>query len=84
MKRITTRSDFAFELRRRRTDRGLTQLELAVAAGVDPATIGNIEARRVTPHRLTWAALMAVVGAPEEDGTPPVPSSWRAQRRARE
>jgi len=55
-----------------------------VAAGVDPATIGNIEARRVTPHRLTWAALMAVVGAPEEDGTPAVPSSWRAQRRARE
>ncbi len=41
---------------------GMTQEQLAEAAGLSPRTVSNLERGRVTPHRLTLGRLVAALG----------------------
>lgn len=71
-------------LRRLREARGLTQLELSVAAGLTPATVSRLENGHqaptlVTLHKLAEALEVPVaelVGAPTADAYRPPRSRW--------
>ena len=55
------------DVRRRRTDRGLTQQELAVAMGVSRQTINAIETDRYTPSLPLAIALARFFATPVEE-----------------
>lgn len=54
-------------LRELRLKRKMTQLQLAVAAGVTPSTITDIEARRHTPRLTTARRIATVLGVALDD-----------------
>lgn len=58
---------FAQLLRRLRIEAGLTQEELAAAAGLSPRALGNLERNKSAPHRSTAARLAEVLHLGEED-----------------
>lgn len=54
-----------------RAHRGLTQQELASAAGVSPRTVRYIEAGDVTSHLATYVQIADALGVPVTDITNP-------------
>lgn len=54
-------------LRLRRLSRGLTQTELAVAAGIPREQLGKIEAGRVDPHLSTIRGIAAALAVDAAD-----------------
>ncbi|MEO3814718.1 helix-turn-helix domain-containing protein [Sphaerisporangium sp. B11E5] len=62
-----------------RRSAGMTQEQLAEAAGLSPRTVGNLERGRVMPHRQTMSRLMAALG-PEatRELTPPAEATGGA------
>ncbi|MFC6081478.1 helix-turn-helix domain-containing protein [Sphaerisporangium aureirubrum] len=64
---MTVRADdaepaFPASLAALRRSAGMTQEQLADAAGLSSRTVGNLERGRVTPHRLTVRRLVAALG----------------------
>lgn len=49
-------------VRNARAAAGMTQIDLAVASGVSPATVHRVEAGRHQPSRATLVALSAALG----------------------
>lgn len=78
---VTTVSKETLKTRRARA--GYTQVELAVAAGVSPATVHRIESGRTTPSRLVVEALERALGEsgshnPQDNPLAPVRGKKRA------
>lgn len=59
----TSATRAAHPVRRARKAKGLTQVDLAVKAGVTPATVHRIEAGRHQPHKQTALAIAAALEA---------------------
>lgn len=58
---------YAYGLRAQRESAGLTQLELAVRAGLTPATVSRLENGHQSPTLVTVEALARALGIPLSD-----------------
>lgn len=62
------------EIKRRRKAAGMTQVELAKAAGIHEITLSKLERGRTTPDLATLRRLEAALDAVEMKGEPPSPA----------